>query len=270
MELLAGAFLFMLGASVGSFLNVVILRFGYTEARASRSHCAQCNSQLTAADLVPLLSYLWLSGHCRRCGSRLSAQYPLVEVGTGLVFVASYVVVQDPFLFLASAGFWTAMMGLVVYDIRHTLVPLPFVYALFGFALLRILTDALSLASFAPVSDAFVGALVCGGFFAFITLLTRGRGMGIGDAYIAAAIGAMFGLEVGVVSGVFAVWIGAVTGILLIFFQAAFKQLRKSAGLKRVTLKTEIPFAPFLALGALVAFTTGLAPVVLGAVGISL
>ncbi len=136
--------------------------------------------------------------------------------------------------------------------------------------MLRVVNDVAQGSSRAPVGDALLGALVCGGFFALITALTRGRGMGIGDAYIAASIGAMFGLAVGVVSGVFAVWIGALTGVALLLVQAVFIQLQATRRWKRVTLKTEIPFAPFLALGALVASVTGIAPPVLMALGISL
>jgi leader peptidase (prepilin peptidase)/N-methyltransferase len=143
------------------------------------------------------------------------------------------------------------------------------VYGLFGFAAVRISGDTLSVWGAVPLIDAFWGALLCGGFFALITVITRGRGMGIGDAYIAAGIGAMLGLEAGVVSGVFAVWIGALLGIALLLTQAAFKQFRRSLGIRHVTLKTEIPFAPFLALGAYLTYITGYAPVLLGAIGLN-
>lgn len=270
MEYAVPALLFVLGACVGSFLNVVILRFGFSERSARRSECAQCAAKLVASDLIPIVSYLALRGRCRRCGSRVSLQYPFVEVCAGALFVLSYVSDPTPYTFFAAAGFWVVLLGLVVYDIRHTLVPLPFVYALFGFALVRVIGDSVTFGSTAPLLDALLGAVLCGGFFALISAITRGRGMGIGDAYIAAAIGAMFGLQAGVVSGVFAVWIGALLGVVLLLTQAAFKQLNLTFGSKHVTLKTEIPFAPFLALGALVTYVTGYAPVLLGAIGLSL
>jgi prepilin signal peptidase PulO-like enzyme (type II secretory pathway) len=274
MEYTITALLFLLGVCVGSFLNVVILRFGFSERAAQRSQCAQCNATLRARDLVPLVSYLALRGRCAHCGSAITAQYPIVEVLLGAVFVLTFMVTQsgtyDPLLFVVTAGFWTAMLGLVVYDVRHTLVPLPFVYALFGFAGVRVLVDLATYYSLVPLMDALWGAVVCGGFFALITAVTRGKGMGIGDAYIAAAIGAMFGLTVGVVAGVFAVWIGALFGISMLLAQWVFEQLASRASHRRVTLKSEIPFAPFLALGALVAWSTGFAPVLFVALGISL
>lgn len=273
MEYTIAGLLFILGACVGSFLNVVILRFGFSEKPSKRSQCAQCNATLRPRDLIPIVSYLALRGRCARCGSALTPQYPIVEVLLGALFVLTFVVTQSPFdplLFIATAGFWTAMLGLVVYDIRHTLVPLPFVYALFAFAAVRVLEVMIVYQSFMPLADALIGAAVCGAFFAFITLATAGKGMGIGDAYIAAAIGAMFGLTIGVVAGVFAVWIGALFGLSLIATQWVFKQLAHKGVHRRVTLKSEIPFAPFLALGALVAWSTGFAPVLLMALGVSL
>ncbi len=274
MEWTIATLLFVLGACVGSFLNVVILRFGFTERAAERSQCAQCNATLRVRDLVPIVSYLALRGRCARCGSAITAQYPIVEVLLGVLFVLTFFVTQsgtyDPLLFVVTAGFWTAMLGLVVYDVRHTLVPLPFVYALFGFAGVRILVDIATSFSLVPLIDAVWGAAICGGFFALITAVTRGKGMGIGDAYIAAAIGAMFGLSIGVVAGVFAVWIGALFGISILAAQWVFKQLAARTPHRRVTLKSEIPFAPFLALGALGAWSTGFAPVLLAALGISL
>lgn len=234
MELALSALLFVLGVCAGSFLNVVILRFGYAERSGTRSACMACGTTLTARDLVPILSYLTLRGRCRHCGSALLAQYPLVELAAGLLFIASYTVTGDAYhgaLFVATAGFWVSFLALVVYDLRHTLVPLPFVYGMYGFAAFSFLLS--------PATGALWGAPVCAGFFALISVATRGRGMGIGDAYIAGAIGLFLGLEQGIVASAVAVWVGAVVGIALMAVRT------------RVTLKTEIPFAPFLALGAL-------------------
>lgn len=234
MELALGVLLFVLGTCVGSFLNVVILRFGYRERGGERSACMACNATLAPRDLVPFFSYIALRGRCRQCGSRLLAQYPLVELTTGLLFLATYAVTGYEYyglLFVATAGFWVSFLGLVVYDLRHLLIPFPFLYGMYGFAALSLVL--------VPSLSMLWGALVCAGFFGLIHALSRGKGMGIGDAYIAGAIGLFFGLEQGIVASVLAVWIGALVGIALLLIRS------------RVTLKTEIPFAPFLALGAL-------------------
>lgn len=251
MESALAAFLFfMLGACVGSFLNVVTLRFGYSERDGKRSKCMACDAELCAHDLFPIFSYLALRGRCRYCGSRLLLQYPLVELLTGLLFVISFFVAGEAFfglLFTLSAAFWTTLLGLVVYDLRHTLVPLPFVYALYVFAGVAALIS--------EPAGALWGALVCAGFFALIHFSTKGKGMGIGDAYVAGAIGLMLGLEAGIVASVLAVWSGALVGIALLLVRS------------HVTLKTEIPFAPFLAFGALLTWSLSLT---LSALGLSL
>lgn len=269
MDVLVAALLFILGASVGSFLNVVILRFGYSERGGERSACMACGTKLRAFDLIPMFSYAALGGRCRSCGSSISLQYPIVEVLTGLLFVLTFLKVETGTVlseghFVVFAGFWAALVALVAYDVRHTLIPLPFVYSLFGFATVRVLLDAVSAASWMPVADAVVGAVVCSGFFATISIVTRGRGMGIGDAYVAGAIGLMLGLEAGIVSSVLAVWIGALVGLALIAIQLVFQRLELWRGRGRVTLKTEIPFAPFLALGALLTWSVGIPLFALG------
>lgn len=259
-------FFALLGLMVGSFLNVVVLRFGFSERPAVRSHCAQCSTQLTVLDLVPVLSYIVLGGRCRHCGSAIRVQYPLVELAVGLLFAGTYVVyppgadIASTIQFLAALGFWASLVGLVVYDIRHTLIPTPFVYALFGFAAVNVLGTMFQYALLVPLIDAMLGGVVCGGFFALITLVTRGRGMGIGDAYVAGAIGLFLGLEGGAIACAFGVWIGAAVGVLALLAQHVFPRTRLLVAGMRVTLKSELPFAPFLALGALIVYFTQTTP----------
>jgi leader peptidase (prepilin peptidase)/N-methyltransferase len=269
MDSVVGALIFILGACVGSFLNVLVLRFGYSERGGERSACMACGTALGAFDLVPMFSYAALGGHCRTCGSKISIQYPIVEVLTGLLFLLTYLQVSplgaaDELQFILLAGFWAAMVALVAYDMRHTLIPLPFVYGLFSFAALRVVVEVVRHGSGAPVLDALFGAVVSGGFFALIHFATRGRGMGIGDAYVAGAIGLMFGLEAGIVSSVLAVWIGSIVGLTVIGIQYVFQQLKLVGGKTHVTLTTEIPFAPFLALGALLQWSIGINLLALG------
>ena len=272
--LLPGIF-FILGLSVGSFLNVAVLRFGFSERASARSRCAACGTTLTPLDLVPVLSYVFLRGRCRKCGSGLSIQYPLLELGTAFLFwLTAFVMPPAPTVagiagFLLLLGFWAALMALVMYDIRHTLIPLPFVYGLWVFALFRALVSAYSALSLTPLLDAALGAVVCGGFFALIHFVTRGRGMGIGDAYVAGAIGCMFGTATGVAACTLGVWVGALVGLIILLMQRLFPRGTLFVGRMRVTLSTEIPFAPFLAIGAVIAFAIPFTPFILGISDIS-
>jgi leader peptidase (prepilin peptidase) / N-methyltransferase len=192
-------------------------------------------------------------------------QYPVVELLTAFLFVLTFAVLNpvtilEYILFVAYLGFWSALVALIAYDMRHTLIPLQFVYALWAFALGAVLVRSFAAGDTAPLFDAVLGMVCVGGFFAAISLITRGRGMGIGDAYVGGALGLMLGTASGIVAGVLAVWIGAAWGLCLIAVAHSLARIRLAHKSKRVTLKTEIPFAPFLALGAVLAFATGLMP----------
>jgi prepilin signal peptidase PulO-like enzyme (type II secretory pathway) len=241
-------FLFFFGLAVGSHVNVLILRFGFTETDAPRSHCPQCVVQIPWYDLMPVVSYLALRGRCRSCGSRIRAEYLLVELVTGIVFAAAYLFAEPaptliPLLgFCALLVFLATAVAIVAYDIRHTLIPLPFVYVLAGSAALFRVGEALSASQWQPLLDAFLGAGALAGFFGIIVFVSRERGMGTGDVYIAATIGALLGVAEGVASVIMGVWIATVFYVLLMLVE------------RRISRKTELPFAPWLFLGALVAF----------------
>ncbi len=264
-DAVAWIFLFLLGTCVGSFVNVQVLRFGYTERRESRSHCASCGTQLRWYDLIPLVSYLLLRGRCRYCGSAISTQYLLVEITVGILFVLVYVMARpsfDIFGGLALAGhlvFWTSLWAVFLYDLRHTLVPLPFVYAaVFGALIVRGLEAYVFLDTY-PLLDAVYGALALGGFFAVISLATKGRGMGIGDAYVAAAVGCYLGLVLGLEAAVTGVWTGTILyGVLLMLTRLTLVPPKV-----RVTMKSELPFAPFLFLGAAIVAFGGFSPLLI-------
>lgn len=259
MESLLVLFFTVLGLLVGSFLNVAVLRFGFTERASARSRCASCDTALEPHDLVPVMSYVALRGRCRTCGSSLSVQYPLVELATAALFGATYAYLVpattlEAISFLSVLGFWAALLVLVAYDIRHTLIPMQFVYMLWAFAGVHAAVAAYHVMSFAPLIDAVVGSVVCGGFFALIHVATRGKGMGIGDAYVAGALGLLLGLGAGVAASAFGVWIGAAVGVAGLGVTRMSHALPLSWGVRRVTLSTEIPFAPFLAVGAVIAY----------------
>ncbi len=262
-EVLAYIFIVGLGLCVGSFVNVLVLRHGYRERPNPRSACAACHHQLGALDLVPVFSYLLLQGRCKHCGSRISSQYIFVEVLVAALFAVTYYTLAPVSVleYIAAASYaaaWAALTAIVVYDIRHTLVPMPFVYALYAAAVARVGADAYGFMD--PVGfglDALLGAVTIGGFFAVISLVTRGRGMGIGDAYIAAGIGALLGLPGAILAATLAAWTGAAYGLMGIAVKQLFPRMRIVGLSERATLKAELPFAPFLMLGAVVVFITG-------------
>lgn len=263
-------FIFFLGVCVGSFVNVITLRFGFSETSRRRSYCMACNHLISWYDLVPVLSYLVLRGRCRTCGSALTLQYPAVELTVGVLYLLAWLVIP-PFLtvwslasFSALLVFLAALVALVVYDLRHTLVPLSFAFTLAFSALASSLVNAITLQSFVPLVDSALGGVVLFGFFALTVLITKGRGMGMGDAYIAAATGLLFGVWRGIEAVMIGVWSATAVYLLVLLLSSLFKKSRLLPRAFRVTMRTELPFVPFLALGIVIALFTNISPLALG------
>lgn len=263
----AAFFLFVAGLCVGSFLNVIIFRFGFSERNARRSRCMACDRELLWYDLVPILSFFFLRGRCRKCGSALSLQYPLVELGVGTLFLLSFLIVPPVLLlwslvaFVALLIFLTTLTGLVVYDLRHTLVPLPFIWILFGAALVASFSESLAGFSFTPVLDGAFGGVALFIFFMSVVLLTRGRGMGAGDAYVAASIGVLLGFFRGIEAIMIGVWSATIIGLLGLLLSSLSGKIRLFPKGLHVTMKTELPLIPFLAFGTAVALFTTFSPI---------
>ncbi len=243
---------FVLGAIVGSFLNVVILRFNTGRSFGGRSACLTCQSELKAHELIPLLSFFLLRGRCLSCQTKISIQYPLVELLTGLVFAGLFLKFQDFFFtsapaFALSYAYYALAFSLLVviatYDLKHKIIPDLFVFIFGLLAFLGIFI--FSPQGFSPhlpgIWEILSGVLVALPFAA-IWMLSRGSWMGLGDAKLALGLAYLLGLS-GVLSAiVLSFWSGAIIGLFLLAFS------------KNHRLKSEIPFAPFLVLGAIIAF----------------
>jgi leader peptidase (prepilin peptidase)/N-methyltransferase len=267
MSFLVPLFVFILGLCVGSFLNVLIFRFGFSERSSSRSRCMACDQELAWHDLLPVVSFSLLSGRCRACGSALSVQYPLVELALGALFLLCVLFVPPVFslwsvvAFIALLVFCAALVGVTVYDIRHTLVPMPFVWVLLASAAAASLSQSIYTRSFAPFLDSVLGGLALFGFFFAIFLLTRGRGMGSGDAYVAGSIGILLGFFRGIEAVMVGVWSGTLVALLLLLASSLSGKTGLFRGRARVTMKTELPLIPFLAFGVTVALFTAFSPI---------
>lgn len=254
-------FAFFLGTVLGSFLNVIVLRLHTGEWVTGRSHCPHCGVVLAARDLVPVLSYLALAGRCRACAGAISPQYPLVELATGvLLALVAWIVLHTATAPLAAFGFWSIVHLLFVliatYDIRHSIIPNAFVYPLIAVAALALFVDPATAAFVVPsVGQLFAGPIVAAPF-ALMWLVSRGRWMGLGDAKLALALGWLFGIAGGITVVLLAFWIGAALAVSLL--ASGWLQARLSGHQSTLTMKSTIPFAPYLILGAVVVFATGL------------
>ncbi len=251
-------FVFIFGTLIGSFLNVVILRYRTGRSLAGRSMCPSCGKTLRWYELVPIVSFLVQGGRCRGCGSKISWQYPIIEAGTGALFVGvSYFALHtwgETALFVPGALHLAILMAflvvIVVYDIRHKIIPNDIVYLFSGLSLLY----AFFFHIFVPNGTSLWSDLVAGPAFALpfalLWAVSKGRWMGLGDAKLALGLGWILGLSASAVAFLLAFWIGAIWSIVVVVLGATgfLSEQRK------LTLKSEIPFAPFLFLGFLVTF----------------
>lgn len=259
---LAVAFAFIGGAIVGSFLNVVIYRVPRGESVVTpRSRCPACGELVRPADNIPLISWLALRGRCRDCHEAISPQYVLVETATALLwaaftawaFVTPGALPLLPLLLILGA----AGIALGVIDVQHHRLPDAIVIPLYPVTLLGLVVAGLLSGTFQGWS-AVIGCAVWLGTVGLIWLVTRGRGMGLGDVKLAPILGATLGwLAVGsaLVGLVAAFVLGAVVAVGLLLA-------------KRAQRRSAIAFGPFLLLGAAVGVFFG-APITAAYLGIS-
>jgi leader peptidase (prepilin peptidase)/N-methyltransferase len=254
---LAAVFFFAFGAIVGSFLNVVIYRLGtgFSIVRG-RSKCFSCGKTLRWFELLPILSYLFLKRKCSACESKISIQYPIVEFCAGLLFVllfSRFLIGQYSVLLLfIYLVIFSVLLVITVYDIRHKIIPQQLVIIFVVSSLFTALSRFFDQTYFSELSrylNLFAGILL---FLPFYGLwkFSDGRWIGLGDGKLAIGIGTLLGLPEGLSAIVLGFWIGAIFALVALFIQK--NDLLK--GVRHLTMKSEIPFAPFLILGTLIAF----------------
>jgi leader peptidase (prepilin peptidase) / N-methyltransferase len=229
----------VLGALIGSFLNVVIHRLPLGESLVTPgSHCPACDAPVRSFDNVPVLSWLVLRGRCRSCGAPISVRYPAVELLTAASFAAVVAVRGfDDGLWL-ELPFVACLIALAGIDLDHKLLPNKIVYPMAAYGLVVSLIVA---------TDDFPEQLIAGvGAFAFLLLavLAYPSGMGMGDVKLAGAMGLYLGVSV-VPALLAAFFTGTVFGLAVIAREGA--QARKKA----------VPFGIFLAVGGLVGVLAG-------------
>jgi leader peptidase (prepilin peptidase) / N-methyltransferase len=237
MELALAAALAAPGLAIGSFLNVVASRLPLQRSSASgRSACMSCQTPIHWYDNLPLVSYAILRGRCRACGERIPVRYPIVEALTAALVVACglrFGLTADA---LVAAFFCGVLVVISAIDIERRIVPN------------RIVVPATAIVLVAQTllhpSFEWAIAALCAGLFLFLPALVYPAGLGMGDVKLALLLGAMLGAEVAV---------ALMVGLLAAFVPSIVLLALKG----REARKLALPFAPFLALGGLVALFAG-------------
>ncbi len=268
-EIFGYFFIFILGACIGSFLNVVIYRVpNEMSIVLPNSSCPNCKAPISFYDNIPILSWLVLRAKCRKCGEPIHWRYPAVEFLTAAVFLLTYWQVGFTAFLPIALVFVAAVISLIFIDAEHMILPNVITYPLFIFALIVRVTYPLAFSDnffsdtlFAPLSGmsgppwlvslagVALGALVGGGSLWLVGAawkLFRGvDAMGLGDVKMMLGVGALLGWRLAILT----IFLGAFSGALI----GAIVLMRQ----KDRDLQTQIPFGIFLGIGSIVALLFG-------------
>ena len=240
MVLFNNLIIFILGASIGSFLNVLIDRLPKEESINGRSHCDFCGKKIAWCDLIPVFSFFVLKGKSRCCHKRLSFQYPAIEFVTGFIFVMVFK--DGPYLgpsLIRSVLILSILSSLIIIfvtDLKHHLISDYILLALFVFSVIYHLLSTISISLFFYF---FISSLIVALPIFLIYFISKERAMGLGDVFLAANIGFLLGWQEGFLALYTAFVTGAIFGLIAIIF-------------KNKKLKSKIAFGPFLVIGTVV------------------
>ncbi|MEQ1849510.1 MAG: prepilin peptidase [Candidatus Peribacteraceae bacterium] len=225
----------VLGLLLGSFGNMLLYRLKARATFGGRSFCPHCKHTIAPYDLIPVLSYVALGGKCRSCKRVISVGYPAIEVLSAGAFVLPLVLMNGDVVGAALMGIalWS-MLLLSVYDAKYQQIPDLFT------VIVALVATVLVLLGYTEWKDALLGTGVAVGWFALLLVISRGKAVGIGDLFLAGALGALVGLVGSITMLVTSYIIGAITILGLL-------------GVRKITTihDQRIAFGPFLVLGVL-------------------
>ncbi len=269
-EWIAYIFVFVVGAAIGSFLNVVIYRVpNEMSIVLPNSACPKCEKPIRFYDNIPILGWLMLRGKCRDCKEPIAWRYPAVELLTALVFVLTYWQLGLTAFLPVALVFVSAMIALIFIDAEHMILPNVITYPLLVFALLvRIVfpvfldpgylpdmqsVGSLGLIGYPPwvmsLAAALLGALVGGGSLWLVGAIwkkLRGvEAMGLGDVKMMFAVGALLGWRLSILTIFMGAFAGALIGSVVVLRQ------------KERDLQTQLPFGIFLGIGSIISLLFG-------------
>jgi leader peptidase (prepilin peptidase)/N-methyltransferase len=268
MQYVFGAIIFLFGSALGSFVAVIGNRYNTGKSfLKGRSICFSCNTELSQKDLVPIFSFLYLNGKCRYCRSKIPKDTLIVEILMGVLSVLA--AFKSSLFNLASgalsaqAGFlslrsWiayliiTAIFGVIllisIYDLKHFIIPDSFLISFFILSSLYFLFfKSLGL-------ETLISPIVLSLPFLLIFLVSKGTWFGFGDIKYILVLSFFLGFSQGLSAVVLAFWIGAAFSITLLSLKKLAPRINLPLLKNNLTIKSEIPFGPFLSIGIIISF----------------
>jgi len=228
---------FIFGTILGSFFNVVIWRTPRHESIVvGSSHCPSCNTPIKPYDLIPILSYIFLLGKCRACGTKISVRYPLIEALTGLLFTLVVARFGLTVTTLINLIFTSVLILITMIDIDTMEISDLWIFTILGLAVANLFVTPY------PIMDHILGGLIISIPFLIIAWLTQG--LGGGDIKLMMAAGLLLAYPSTLVS----FFIASITGGLYAAYLLIFKHSNR---------KMAIPFGPFLCLGLYISLLYG-------------
>lgn len=248
--------------------------------RMARSYCPHCLKILKWYDLAPVLSFFILRGKCRYCKKPISRQYPIIEIMTGILFLLIAIKISNfkflilnqfqilKFKFIIDIVYWlyiaSVLIIIFVYDLRHYLIPDKILFPAIAVSIMYHVLSIMQAENDASyiihnILYNYAGSgVIASGFFLALVLFSRGKWMGMGDVKLALLMGLILGWPHISAALFFAFMFGAIVGLVLIGSGSLASFLEVKLPLRRrYSLKSQIPFGPFLIIGTFIALLWG-------------
>lgn len=249
---------FIFGGIIGSFINVIAVRYNTGLGITGRSKCFSCGKTLHFFELIPFLSFIFLGGKCSKCRSKIPLQDFIMEIGMAFLSLFLFFKFNLSFETFYFIFIFALLLIILAYDLKHKIIPDGIVFLFISFSFLSIFVDLKEIIFYMPNIISFLSGFVVALPFFLLWLISSGKWMGLGDGKLSLGIGFLLGTSKSFSALVLAFWIGAVMSLLIIFIGKILNTNKLNLKGKKLTMKSEIPFAPFIILGFLIVFFTGL------------
>lgn len=260
--------IFLFGSALGSFIAVIADRYNTgLPFFKGRSVCFSCNTKLQTKDLFPIFSFLFLRGKCRYCSSKIPKETLVIEILMGILsvlaaFKSGFFIFNFSLLlatnYLLLTTIFATILLISIYDIKHFIIPDSFLIFLFIFSFLYLFLSLFPFSHLSLLLINLASGLVLALPFLLIFVISKGTWFGFGDVKYIAVFGFLLGFNVGLSAVVLSFWIGAAISLLALAVKKLTPHINLPLLRNNLTIKSEIPFGPFLSLGVIISWCLSL------------